>query len=88
MPGCVTCHSNHEVQRATDALLGVSEGAACAACHSADDAAGRTATEMRTLIDTLRSEHESARNLLMRAEPSVSRSARLSSTSTVPSTHW
>jgi hypothetical protein len=69
-PGCVTCHSNHDVQRATDALLGVGEGAACAACHSADDAPGRTAMEMRTLIDTLRSEHERAHSLLMRAERS------------------
>jgi hypothetical protein len=69
-PGCVTCHSNHDVQRATDALLGVGEGAACAACHSADDARGRTAMEMRTLIETLRSEHESAHGLLMRAERS------------------
>ena len=69
-PGCVTCHSNHDVLRTTDALLGVGEGAACAACHSADDQSGRAAVAMRALIDTLRSEHESAHNLLMRAERS------------------
>ena len=68
--GCVTCHSNHDVLRTTDALLGVGEGAACAACHSADDQSGRAAVAMRALIDTLRSEHESAHNLLMRAERS------------------
>jgi hypothetical protein len=69
-PGCVTCHSNHAVLRTSDALLGVGDGAACAACHGADDPHGRAATEMRTLIDTLRSEHESARSLLIRAERS------------------
>ena len=69
-PGCVTCHRNHDVARATDALLGLGEGAACATCHSAEDASGRVATEMRGLIDTLRTEHEGAQSLLRRAERS------------------
>jgi hypothetical protein len=69
-PGCVTCHSNHAVLRATDALLGVGEGGACASCHSADDPHGRVATEMRALIETLRSDQESAHALLQRAERS------------------
>jgi hypothetical protein len=69
-PGCATCHRNHDIAPANDALLGVGEGAACAACHSTDEANGRSAMEMRTLIDTLRSEHESARNVLLRAERS------------------
>ena len=67
-PGCVTCHSNHAVMRASDALLGVGEGTACGMCHGADDPNGQAATAMRTLIDTLRSEHENAHNLLVRAE--------------------
>jgi Cytochrome c3 len=67
-PGCVTCHSNHAVMRTSDALLGVAEGTACGTCHGADDQSGRAATEMRTLIDTLRVEHENAHNLLVRAE--------------------
>jgi hypothetical protein len=69
-PGCATCHRNHDVVRASDALLGVGEGAACATCHSADDANGRVATEMRGLIDTLKTEHEGAQRLLLRAERS------------------
>jgi Cytochrome c3 len=69
-PGCVACHSNHAVMRTSDALLGVGEGGACAACHSADDPFGKAAIEMRTLIDALRSEHENAHGLLVRAERS------------------
>jgi hypothetical protein len=67
-PGCVTCHDNHAVIRTSDALLGVGEGTACATCHGLDDPYGRAATEMRTLIDTLRSDYENAHNLLVRAE--------------------
>jgi Cytochrome c3 len=69
-PGCVTCHSNHAVLRASDAFLGVGEGTACGTCHGADDPTGRAATEMRRLIDTLRSEYDDAHTLLLRAERS------------------
>ena len=70
MPGCATCHLNHDVLAASDSLLGVGESAACGACHSADDANGKVAMEMRALLDTLRTEHEAARDLLLRAERS------------------
>ena len=70
MPGCATCHRNHDVLAASDSLLGVGEGAACSACHSADDANGKAAMEMRALLESLRTEHEAARDLLLRAERS------------------
>jgi hypothetical protein len=70
VPGCVTCHRNHDVVAASDSLLGVGDGAACATCHTADDPNGQAATEMRALLESLRTEHEAARDLLRRAERS------------------
>lgn len=70
--GCVTCHSNHDVAPARDAMLGLneSEGAVCATCHNADDAGGKTAVDMRAAIDRLRATHEASRQILIRAERS------------------
>ncbi len=67
-PGCATCHENHEVRAAGDAMLGVGEGAVCAACHSADDPGGKAAALMRARIDGLSTEVQAARALLLRAE--------------------
>jgi hypothetical protein len=67
-PGCATCHGNHDVSEARDTLLGLGEKAACAACHTAEDAGGKSATEMRAAIGGLSGEWEKARALLLRAE--------------------
>jgi predicted CXXCH cytochrome family protein len=71
-PGCATCHSNHEIAAARDAMLGLNdaEGALCATCHAADDPGGKAAVEMRALIDRLRNAHEESSELLTRAERS------------------
>ena len=67
-PGCATCHRNHDIEKASDELLGVGEGAACAMCHSAADAGGVVATEMRSLIDSLSMRYTKADSILSRAE--------------------
>ncbi len=67
-PGCATCHSNHDIKEATDALLGLGEKAVCAACHGADDTGGKAAVAMRTLIDSLSRESDKARTILTQAE--------------------
>jgi predicted CXXCH cytochrome family protein len=55
--GCVECHSNHAVEKPSDAMLGVGAGAICATCHSgADDKGAAVATTMRSEIDRLNSE--------------------------------
>ena len=69
-PGCATCHSNHDITPPGDAMLGLGQGAVCANCHGAGDAGGRTASDMRTLLDRLRDDHERAHGLLVRAEHS------------------
>ena len=67
-PGCVTCHDNHGIKEAGDEMLGLGEGAVCAACHSADDKGGKGAAGMRALIDSLRGESERSGAILLQAE--------------------
>jgi len=68
VPGCATCHDNHEIKAASDAMLGLGDQAVCTGCHAAGDKGGQTATQMRALIDTLRAETGRARDVLTRAE--------------------
>jgi predicted CXXCH cytochrome family protein len=68
IPGCATCHQNHEIVETSDAMLGVGEGAVCAGCHSGEDQGGKTATQMRGMIDSLRNEYDKAHGVLLEAE--------------------
>jgi hypothetical protein len=68
VPGCATCHENHAIHEATDAMLGLGDKAICSSCHTATDKAGQAASEMRAAIDTLAGDHDRARALLTDAE--------------------
>ncbi len=68
VPGCATCHGNHAIQDASAVLLGVGEGAICGQCHEAGDAGGAVASAMRTLIDSLEVQFDSAYHMLELAE--------------------
>jgi predicted CXXCH cytochrome family protein len=68
MPGCATCHQNHDIVRASDEMLGLGEGAVCARCHAAGDTGGEAATAMRSLIDSLGASFEAADSILGLAE--------------------
>ncbi len=68
VPGCATCHSNHEIKEATDVMLGLGDRAVCAGCHSGQDKGGKAATDMRALIDSLGGEADRARAILLQAE--------------------
>lgn len=70
IPGCVACHNNHDIQPTRDEMLGLGEGAVCADCHNADTKPGAQAATMRRLIDSLRTELDSARTILQVAEQS------------------
>ena len=69
-PGCATCHNNHEIKQASDALLGVGEGSACGRCHTAEGGGGAVASQMRALVDSLSAELDAAHAILDRAENS------------------
>lgn len=68
IPGCATCHSNHEILAASDSLLGVGDKAICGNCHTPQDTGGKTAVTMRESIDKLRTEYERAYAILSNAE--------------------
>ena len=68
MPGCATCHNNHEIHEADDELLGLGEGAVCRRCHVAGAGGGVLAAAMRSLIDSLRTAFDEADSLLSTAE--------------------
>jgi predicted CXXCH cytochrome family protein len=67
-PGCATCHENHAIKEVSDAMLGLGDKAVCAGCHSTDDKGGKSAAEMRKLVDSLAGQYDSARAVLGRAE--------------------
>jgi predicted CXXCH cytochrome family protein len=70
LPGCVTCHSNHRIQRPSDEMIGTTAKAVCITCHAEGDAGYAAAANMREQLDTLvRSIHE-AETILARAEQS------------------
>jgi predicted CXXCH cytochrome family protein len=41
--GCVTCHSNHGIQRPTDAMIGLDGDGLCGRCHAPDSPGARAA---------------------------------------------
>ena len=67
-PGCATCHENHAIKAASDAMLGLGAKAVCASCHSADDKGGKSAVQMRGLVDSLVAATDRAHAFLGRAE--------------------
>ncbi len=68
IPGCATCHGNHDVAPASDQMLGIEGSAACIGCHTGEDKGGKSALEMRRLIDSLRSDYDKAEAVLKSAE--------------------
>ena len=68
IPGCATCHSNHEILETSDAMLGVGDKAICGNCHTPQDTGGKTAVAMRETIERLRTEYETAHAVLAKSE--------------------
>lgn len=65
---CVECHGNHGVKPPTEAMLGTSDPAVCAACHSEKDDPGFVgAGKMRTSLDGFRHAIESNTELIANA---------------------
>ena len=46
LPGCVQCHSNHEIVKPSDDWVGMGGKAVCATCHAAGDPGAQSAKAM------------------------------------------
>ena len=68
IPGCASCHSNHAILEAGDAMLGASDKSACATCHPPASSGATLAAGMLASIDRLKKDYEKANTLLASAE--------------------
>ena len=68
IPGCASCHSNHDIQETSDAMLGTGDKSACATCHSPTSSGAVLAASMLASIDRLKTGYEKAQTLLGSAE--------------------
>ncbi len=63
-PECEVCHGNHAIVKPTDSLLYSSSGGICADCHENDSDGMIAAKEMRSSIDFLKANIDSARTVI------------------------
>jgi len=69
--GCVECHSNHEILKPSDDLLGVTGNGICGTCHTAgdkDDKGAVAAETMRARIEELKAGIEHSHVLIARVK--------------------
>jgi doubled CXXCH motif protein/cytochrome c554/c'-like protein len=50
---CITCHSNHEIAKPGDQMIGINHGSVCINCHTSGDKGFLAAGRMRSGIDEL-----------------------------------
>lgn len=67
LPGCVTCHENHEIVKPTEAFLSEGPDGRCSSCHEPDSAGGKAAAAMRADLMALAAETSAARRTLATA---------------------
>lgn len=67
LPGCVTCHENHEVVKPTEAFLAEGDQSKCSGCHEAGSPGARAAATMRADLVSLDGEIRRASALVDRA---------------------
>ncbi len=68
LKGCVTCHQNHDIERPTDAMIGVEETANCVVCHEKGSAGYVAAQEMKAALTGLQGKLKAADQILERAQ--------------------
>lgn len=66
LPGCVTCHENHEIVHPVDAFLSTGKEGKCGACHEAGTEGAKAAAEMYKDITALKGATDEAKAALER----------------------
>lgn len=67
LPGCVTCHENHEIVKPSEAFLAEGDQSKCSSCHEAGSPGARAAAAMRTDLVGLDGEIQQAGRLVEHA---------------------
>jgi hypothetical protein len=70
LPGCVQCHSNHEILKATDDMVGVGSKSVCITCHASGDKGFVAAQKMAGDLAKLNTFYGRAEEILSTAERS------------------
>lgn len=70
LPGCVQCHSNHEIVKATDNMVGVGPESVCITCHASGDGGFEAARDMAHALAELTTSDGRAEQILSTAEQS------------------
>jgi predicted CXXCH cytochrome family protein len=65
---CLVCHNNHAIAQPSDALVGLTEPAVCAACHDDSMSGAATIIAMRQTLDRLDATLVAAHEVVDRAE--------------------
>jgi hypothetical protein len=65
---CVTCHSNHDVMKTSDAMVGTTDDTVCLNCHGPNTAGYQKAAAIRASLDGLRGDVQRATEILDQAE--------------------
>jgi predicted CXXCH cytochrome family protein len=75
LPGCATCHGNHQTIQPSDQMLGMEEGTVCSRCHNrgnpqfgATTAGAETAKTIRRGLDHLKQQIADAEAMVGEAE--------------------
>ena len=70
LPQCETCHSNHDIEKPFDAMIGIGPKSVCIECHSGggDDKGYATAEAVSVLLDSLVTTEQEATDIITRAE--------------------
>ena len=68
IPGCASCHSNHAIVAANDAMLAAGDKSACATCHPPTSSGALLAAKMLASIERLKNDYDKANALLGTAE--------------------
>jgi predicted CXXCH cytochrome family protein len=75
LPGCVTCHGNHDIKLPSDEMLGMEDSAVCARCHE-NGKYGATLAGAQA-ARTLHSDLEQLKNNIDTAEKTLNKAERL-----------
>ncbi len=70
LPGCVQCHSNHEILKPEDTMVGTTKKAVCVTCHVKGDNGYKAAEEIAGGLDNLKAAYHRADQVLDTAEKS------------------